>query len=91
MGRGRYRGKLRAKDSNRTTRRRKAMAVLDRMAQCFAALGDPRDQMSLEEKKRHALFYYFHQVVFGQRKLVCTIFELPFAEVPFWQNQVCCS
>ena len=62
--RGRYSGKLGAKDSSRTARRRsKAAAELDRMAQCRLVLGDPRDQMSLEEKKRLALFYYFQQVV----------------------------
>ena len=64
VGRGRYSGKLGGKDSSRTARRRsRAAAELDRMAQCRLVLGDPRDQMSLEEKKRLALFYYFHQVV----------------------------
>ena len=64
MGRGRHTGKLGAKDSSRIARRRRRAAVeLDKLEQCRLALGDPRDQMSLEEKKRLALFYYFHQVI----------------------------
>ena len=32
------------------------------MEQCLEALGDPREQMSLEEKKKLGLFYFFTQV-----------------------------
>ena len=69
VGRGRYGGKVGAKDSSRTARRKKAAATLQRIERCKAALGDPRDQMSLEEKKRLALFYYFSQVGSSQGKL----------------------
>ena len=53
-------------DKNSTSRtsllRDKAQARRARMEEHLQELGDPREEQSLEEKKRMALFYYFSQV-----------------------------
>ena len=60
--RGRYWGKSVARASTPTSRRQKAASVRARMQQCLEYLGDPRVSMTLEEKKKLALFYFFSQV-----------------------------
>ena len=59
--RGRYWGKGGARDSAYKTesRKQKVSSRTARMDQCLEALGDPREQMSLEEKKKLCLFYFF--------------------------------
>ena len=63
-GRGRHRGKTgdRNAPSKSSLLRIKAEARRARMEQHLQDLGDPREEQSLEEKKRLALFYYFSQV-----------------------------
>ena len=65
MGRWRNRGKPEAKACTLTSRRRKAAALTAKLRESMESLGDPRDSMSLEEKKRLALFFYFSQVFLG--------------------------
>ena len=62
MGRERYRGKRGARACTLGSKRRKAAALTARMKECLEYLGDPRDSMTLEEKKKIALFYFFSQV-----------------------------
>ena len=54
---GRYWGK-----SGATSRRQKAASLPARMQECLDYLGDPRDSMTLREKKQLSLFYFFSQV-----------------------------
>ena len=69
MGRGRYRGKCWDRASRIGSKRRKAAALTARMEECLEYLGDPRDSMTLEEKKKLALIYFFSQVNMDQGKL----------------------
>ena len=62
VGRGRNMGKSGPKATTLTSRRRKAAALTAKLEESLESLGDPRDSMSLEEKKRLALFYFFSQV-----------------------------
>ena len=58
--------RLKTGDKNSASRtsllRDKAQARRARMEEHLQELGDPREEQSLEEKKRMALFYYFSQV-----------------------------
>ena len=78
--RGRYWGKGGARDSAYKTeaRRQKVLSRKACMEQCLEALGDPREQMSLEEKKKLGLFYFFTQV--PPFLLATALFEHPFPE-----------
>ena len=65
--------RLKTGDKNSASRtsllRDKAEARRARMEEHLEELGDPREEQSLEEKKRMALFYYFRQVQPNSHKM----------------------